>query len=285
MSTIKSLFSVLCSLAMFASGLCYSQDTLIIFTYPSEKEIDVAIEATSMFAEGKYKYSYNVNSSLSSEQVVSDFDVVHLSPVDSIRNPNGWWGSIAPATIVRVSWSGSDTVYMVPPGGTLAGFSFSSVGLPAVGDFYATGWIPLPGFTHEEWPDSIIGGVFPENSFHGRTLVPRTPPTPFTALTFLDTIKSYITESRTLGWIGTQATADKYTAFINSAQSHLASSPPQRGVAKAKLDSVLTNVYPDSGAGTITSEAYALLRFNTEYVLKKLREEDEERRVIEGKEK
>ena len=103
------------------------------------------------------------------------------------------------------------------------------------------------------------------------TLSARTPPTPFDAPNFLDTIKSYIDESRTLGWIANQATADKYTRLVDSARSNLDAN--NRGITKAKLDSVLLSANADSSS-TLTSEAYALLRFNTEYVLKKLREED-----------
>jgi hypothetical protein len=109
---------------------------------------------------------------------------------------------------------------------------------------------------------------------------PKLPPTPFSALTFLDTITSYISESRTLGWIGNDPTANKYKQLIDTARFHLHAN--NRGVTKAKLDSVLVNVYPDSASGAITSEAYALLRFNTEYVLQKLREEEE---GLDGKKK
>jgi hypothetical protein len=40
--------------------------------------------------------------------------------------------------------------------------------------------------------------------------------------------------------------------------------------ARAMLESVLRNVRQDS-TGTLTGEAYALLRFNTEYLLHQLR--------------
>jgi len=113
-------------------------------------------------------------------------------------------------------------------------------------------------------------------NYNGWTLGPASIDSPFVAINFLDTIKSYVNESLTLNWITTQATANKYTALIDSAKTNLAATPTRRGTAKAKLDSVIVNVYPDSAAGLLTSEAYALLRFNTEYVLTKLREEDSE---------
>jgi hypothetical protein len=219
---------------------------------------------------------------------------VHYGRVTSVSfssRPSHWTGSISNELMGGwfTTWS-----FLLPPGQNLAGFGLQSKGLPTIRTARISPYLDIEQFPDPETmptveaADSIVNlidslrAVLPR---HVKTVAPTNPPDPFTALTFLDTIKSYITESRTLGWITTQATADKYTALMNSAQAHLSSTPPLRGVAKAKLDSVLVNVYPDSGAGTITSEAYALLRFNTEYVLKKLREEDEQGKVIDGKEK
>jgi len=167
-------------------------------------------------------------------------------------------------------WFAEDSLSNIPPGNNLTGYTVISQGLPAIFSFYIRGHVFIPVF-EEGTPDSTIGGDVFENSFKGRTIAPRIPPTPLNGLNFLDTVKSYITESRTLGWITNDPTANKYGRLIDTARFHLQAN--NRGVTKAKLDSVLVNVYPDSAAGLITSEAYALLRFNTEYLLKKLSEE------------
>jgi len=160
----------------------------------------------------------------------------------------------------------------------MGGFSFGSTGLPMIANSYFEGNAPLLAFTAE--PPQLLYDlldtidVFPHNTVVRRTLGPANPPSPLNGLGFLDTIKSYINESRTLGWITNDPTANKYKRLIDSAKAGLAGNPPRRGMTKAKLDSVLVSVYPDTAAGTLTSEAYALIRFNTEYVMKKLREED-----------
>jgi hypothetical protein len=273
------------------AGMSYS-DTLI----PATK-IDPSVECSITKEGDLYAFSYSISLSPMSQQYLLSFMVAHPAPIVTPTKPNLRWsqGEFAQYRVwewanTRVNPSGLwSATTDIAPGSSLGGFSFKSAGLPAIVNSYFEGNVRGMAFSAE--PPQLLYDlldtirIFPYNTVIRSTVGPKDPPTPFSSLSFLDTISSYITESRTLGWITTQATADKYTALINSAQSHLASTPPLRGVAKAKLDSVLVNVYPDSGAGTITSEAYALLRFNTEYVMKKLREEDEERNAVEGKEK
>jgi len=249
-------------------GEVAAQDTLLILVYPSGREIDVNIVATAEQVVGLYRYSYLINSSLQSEQNVNWFEVQGSSLVDSIFSPTGWRGD--PYGIrALVSWWARDSLYRIAPGTSLGGFSFAASGLPAIQTYYAQGWFPIPVVNVE--PDSIVNDDMAGNMINGKTIGPRTPLAPFNGMTFLDTITSYISQSRTLGWITNDPTANKYKRLIDTARFHLQAN--NRGVTKAKLDSVLVNVYPDSAAGLITSEAYALLRFNTEYLLKKLSEE------------
>jgi hypothetical protein len=275
-------FGHVCALLLIGTICASSQDTL--FVYPSMADV-IPTVAMSVVRNGQssYEYAYLLGNGQQAAQDIWIFMIAVRSEIASSQSPQAWRASRAfRPSVSTVFWGSNTPSEFISPGQTLSGFVFHSLGLPSIRTFYAVGRVEPPEGDFEIAPGT--NDIF-ANSAQGQTLGPADPPTPFHTLTFLDTIKSYITESRTLGWITTQATADKYTALINSAQVNLASSPPQRGVAKAKLDSVLTNVYPDSAAALLTSEAYALLRFNTEYVLKKLREEDEERRVIEGKEK
>jgi len=271
MITLNRFLGLFClhGIIITMPSIAMSQDTLFIFTFPSAKEIDISVLSSVQPVTGKYRYEYEINSLPSSDQMVYQFSLVHQASVESLTAPSGWDVSIEFGPWPYVSWGFSDTTYGIIPGGSMSGYNLVSEGLPTIGDFFAQGWVPVPILEAE--PDSIVGGEFPDDNLQGKTLVPRTPPTPFHALTFLDTITSYISQSRTLGWITNDPTANKYKRLIDTARFHLQAN--NRGVTKAKLDSVLVNVYPDSAAGLITSEAYALLRFNTEYLLKKLSEE------------
>jgi len=263
-------------------GVSYT-DTLV----PATRIAPVV--ACAVAKEGEvFRFTYTVSLLPTSQQYLSSFMVSHPAPILNPSKPNVRWSQGEFAQYKVWDWSNSlmdpsglwTPTTDVAPGGSMSGFSFRSIGLPTTVSSYMEGNAPLLAFTAE--PPQLLYDlldtidVFSYNTVVRRTLGPRDPPTPFKSLTFLDTIKSYVIQSRTLNWITTQAAANKYTTLIDSAQSHLAANPPERGIAKAKLDSVLLSVHPDSTAGLITSEAYALLRFNAEYVLTKLREEDSE---------
>jgi hypothetical protein len=166
---------------------------------------------------------------------------------------------------------------VVLPSTTLDSIVITSRGIPGLRRYVAEPYLP----------DSVLGLILPDEddtsaaalrqaqsdsirqslSAKGWTVGPVAPDSPFISLNFLDTLNSYITQSRSLGWITNDPTANKYKRLIDTARSNLQANI--RGVTKAKLDSVLINVHTDS-ASTLTSEAYALLRFNTEYLLSKL---------------
>jgi hypothetical protein len=195
-----------------------------------------------------------------------------IVPVGFPHSPGIWHGGFSNAlTAVFIG-----TAQLILPGDSLSGFVMTSKGLPGMRycivkpDFDVVALFPNPEedttFTAEQ-----IDSIREATKFRGFTVGPYAPPEIFNGLTFLDTIKSYINQSRTLGWITNDPTANKYKRLIDTARFHLQAN--NRGVTKAKLDSVMVSVYPDSAAGLITSEAYALLRFNTEYLLKKLSEE------------
>jgi hypothetical protein len=264
------LHLIMLSLWMAATSIGYAQDTLWIFTFPSDSNVSVTVHSSVTSYSGGYTYNYSLTSATSSEQNVEGFFIDHGSSIDSIASPNQWLGepSGLPSEISHsIMWGSLDSLADIFPGVQLGGFKITSSGLPSVYRFYAKGFSETPILDGE--PDSLIGGDVFENSFKGLTIAPKDPPLPFNSLAFLDTIKTNINQSRTLGWITDDPTANKYTAFIDSARYDLLAN--RHGVTKSKLDLVLQNVDTDSG-NTLSSEAYALLRFNTEYVLKKLRE-------------
>jgi hypothetical protein len=259
-------------------GTAYT-DTLIPAT-----RIDPAVECSVSDDGGVYLYSYSVSLSSASQQYLVSFMISHPATIHNATKPNSRWtqGEFAQHKVWDWSNTKMDSSGLwtpttdVAPGDSLGGFSIRSAGLPAIVSSYFEGNAPLLAFSAEpptkmyDLLDPIL--VFPNNTIIRRTLGPKDPPTPFNSINFLDTIKTYINESRSLGWITNDPTANKYTAFIDSARSNLQAN--RRGVTKSNLDLILQNVDADSG-GTLSSEAYALLRFNTEYVMNKLREYEE----------
>ena len=104
-------------------------------------------------------------------------------------------------------------------------------------------------------------------NYYGWTIGPTAPPINFIATVWCDTLISYTTHSRTLGWIKDDATENKYLGYFASAKTKLVQ---QDNVgARTVLLQVLKDVDIDSTAN-LTSEAYALICYNTKYLLAQL---------------
>ena len=235
-----------------------------IFVYPSVKEIDIDIRAKVTLQSSKYIYEYELTSLLSSQQDVWTFDVFFEGVIENLEAPINWEGEVGRG-VPRISWGANDTLSFILPGATLEGFRYKSTELPSIQQFLSSGWVPIPVLQTE--PDFIIGDSIFENSKIGKTIAPRPAPVPFDASTFLDTLKSYTSQSLALLWIANQTTADKYEGYFSTAQTELQQADTT--AARSELQTVLQEVEQDSGS-VLTSEAYALLRFNTEFLLDQL---------------
>jgi hypothetical protein len=208
-----------------------------------------------------YRFTYVLENKFESLQKVDNIRVICLSDsVFNISSRTRWSGYFKKA--VFVDWN---TLFIHPnfvrQGQADSSFAFSSFGLPSILKCFVQGY-----------NGASYSGDASTNSFQAFVVAPADPPSPFVADHFLDTLRTYITQSRALGWITSDQARNKYLRFVDTAKAYLQASI--RGVTKARLDSAILSVYPDSVAGLLTSEACALIRFNTEYVLQKLREED-----------
>jgi len=162
----------------------------------------------------------------------------------------------------------------IKPGGERDGFVLSSKGLPAIRNFTA---VPIfdpndyyPSVDNVGNPDSLARIVNQEREaikYHGYTIGPSAPLLNFISTAWCDTISNYITQSNSLGWIPSQATANKYLGYFSTVKTQLQANDGT-GV-RTILQAVLVDANADSTTN-LASEAYALIRYNTEYLMKQL---------------
>ncbi len=220
-----------------------------------------------------YKYSYVLSLLPSSQQHLLSFATVHPATILSPEKPNNTWMMLAlnqqlwewSNSLVNTSGLHSDTTN-IAPGHSLGGFSFKSAGLPAIVNSYLAGNAVGLAFTGE--PPSLMEEllaplrVFPNDHILRKTICPTPPPT-ITTTAFTDTISSYTTQARALNWILDQSTANKYTGLLGRVHSDL--NQQNKNMAVLRLDTAVAQVQQDSVVH-LMSEAYALLRFNVEYL-------------------
>ena len=223
------------------------------------------------------KYNYKVYNNSSSTQYINRFDI--YCKMDSITNkinpnissPVGWQNSLY---YTVVSWDDNIDDFMsiltfkykIKPGTELDNFSFEAQGLPSIVEVYLRGlnYDLAQGDDNYNKVDDYI-----HNSVIDTTVGPSNPPSPFIPEEFLDTLINYNNQSYNLGWVKDEQTRDKYDNYFNNAKNYL--NQNNNNAAKSELQKVLTDCNADS-SNVLTSEAYALLYFNTDYLIKQIPE-------------
>jgi hypothetical protein len=197
---------------------------------------------------------------------------------------------------IRCAWSASFSVegfvgwfrllpqLRLQPGAEMDGLIMTSLAIPGIRRFVVSpSYSPKPKVavtpenedslymnTPETTPEEEDAFQQLEDSIkvRGFTIGPTPPPFPFIAGVFLDSLSKYAVQSWQLGWIHNQATANKYLEYFSSAKTNLRSN--NANGAQAILQTVLRDANADS-TSNLSTEAYALIRYNTEYLLARLR--------------
>ena len=171
-----------------------------------------------------------------------------------------------------VAWFGTNTLEP-KPGETVDSLVMMSKALPGIRAFEDMPYFNIYEFfpniedttSHMtiEQMDSIREAV----NYYGWTIGPSAPPINFIPTVWCDTLTSYTTQSRSLGWIKDDATENKYLGYFTSIKTKYLQ---QDNVgARTVLLQVFKDVDIDSTAN-LTSEAYALICYNTKYLLAQL---------------
>jgi hypothetical protein len=269
--TLKNLGSLL-FFVFCMPPLSFSQDTLKIFRFPPIDQIDVVVKARVIGQTGKLRFEYDIESLLTSRQTIWAIDIPFDATPHNTSSPNGWFAIVGGRT-ETIGWGSRDSVFNIQPGQILSGFGYESEGLPSIRLTYLAGWAEPPELTFE--PDSVVGEDVLEASKKVLTVGAAKPPTPFIPLAFLDTLTSYKHQAFALGWIKNQGIVQSLDAKLDNAKRQLQrnNTTAARNTLQAFLNEVEAlwkgEEHPYGGK-QITSEAYALLKFNAEYLVSKL---------------
>lgn len=250
----------------------YSPNQLSLDQFLPANRLSISTNAYVALLDSMYDYSYTWMNSNGSKQAIQRLYLVGVKSGSQPKTPNSKWMSVAWPDTPVVGWTSlAYAEEMIRPGHTKSGFGLLSVGLPGISRYFAQGWRPLPTASSNGAPptiDQYRDDIF-TNSVEGDTVAPKHLVTPFSCLYGLDSLRSFVSQSRSLGWINDDQRALKYTTFVDSALAQLQRSDSR--LLRATVDSILSNASRDS-AISLTSEAYALIFFNAEYLLTQLPE-------------
>lgn len=244
-------------------------NTKVIF--PPRNHIDIAVNCRVIDKLDTLFFYYDIFNKAASKQSVEDMRIwCESQNVVCISSPPYWDFSSRSGRGFGWSTMIDYTTGQIRIGKSVSGFGIKAMSLCTIENFHSHGFNGVGALgTIPESLDKLklIVKDDLENAVWGKTIVPADPPSPFIPSNFIDTLTNYTAQSRSLGWINDQATADKYSGYFSSVKASLQQN--NTGAARTVLQQVLQQVNIDS-TNNLTSEAYALIRYNTEYLLSQL---------------
>lgn len=222
------------------------------------------LKFASSFEEGEFRQYYPAAANL-------------VESVGFPSLPNSHWDAV----IAHNSVASFATDTLLPaPGSTVSGFTMMSKAPPGIRAFTA-----YPDFNvYEFYPDidedttaaldsaynliyAYVDSMKNTVNYHGWTIAPTAPPLNFSYASWIDTLISYKHQSVSLGWIDNKGIANSLDSKLNSAKKKLAAGDST--AAKSILNAFVNEVEAQNGKH-LTSEAYALLKYNAIYLIAKL---------------
>ena len=239
-------------------------------TFLPANRLIVNVSCSVALPQDSLKYNYIWGNSAASNQRMDIFVLEGISASFSSITMGGWMYMGRRRALNAYEWTsgfGSSELINSIKSGSTNGLTITSTNLPAICKFYIQGYRPFPDVYGNPNLTQLFKDDLLNNSFIGFTLGPTSLPNNFNAIKFLDTLNNYLIQSRSLGWIRNDSTKNKYLKYFKTARIKLMQK--DSGGARTALLPIIQNVVADS-VSMLTSEAYALIRYNTEYLINTL---------------
>ncbi len=280
-----------------------SEDTLITFSYEPPTKIDPIIQSfVSITVDGKYLYRYKITNGTHAQQNLNEFSLHYDSTVwVESRTPETSWRNYTlrmrdysdlhqPERVSTWVWRGDQGLEAT---WYIDSCIIASEGLPTTTDSYCQAKRRILVWPADQKDPSNINisarllhlEVYPNANVLRKTIGPKPPPNPFVLLPFLDTLLSYTRQSAQLGWLGINRDDDcddderPDDGVVRNIENRLQKARRElvRGdsvKARRELEKLVRKVdrLQRRGERVMTSEAYALLKYNTEYLIEQLPE-------------
>lgn len=243
--------------------------------YEPANKLDAVVEvgAVHIPEDNGFRYSYILTNLPSSTRKLQSLYLETQAPVHEVNTPDASWYS-RPLTaylrgVFKVSdgWGWSDTLWAragLLPGEKVEGMSFLSPGLPGIVRCFVRNYRDAKG-VGEEMPEELVDAIAQMNWEipQGVTVGPVEPPRRVQPAAFARKILEMLEVSVEQGWIESPSVAQEMRVLLGNAAAAFDRGELER--ASDLLESLLKRV-EEENEQTLLSEAYALLKFNVEFL-------------------
>ncbi|MBO6794531.1 MAG: hypothetical protein JJ895_11515 [Balneolaceae bacterium] len=227
--------------------------------------LDAALSVQVASIGTKFRYNFSVFNSEESLQSIEDIALKNLAtPPSTVILPKNWefspnmsnglisWSIKIPLDYFRES--------LIKPGESTDSLSFYSLGIPRVSSFFIQGNNGKYGISSSS--------VLMSNSFSGYILGPWLPDSTMSLDSFTDTLETFCFRScEELGWANDGTVCGQLEDDLSEIKTNL-----QEGdsLSAANAISDFIELVEQEKDESLTSEGYALLFFNAEYLRRRL---------------
>jgi hypothetical protein len=250
-----------------------------VFEPGTKMNITLDCNLSTSSSEDTLEYSYKVKNGIDSKQKLGVLILGFGHGLQiSGKTPKGWYGGQdyqQGGAKVADQWSwfpAGKNSKALAPGAILSGFSLECRSLPLIGNAYVQGQVrKIPWAA--QFKDANFRNrlsrlwVFPANYICLRTIVPGVIPHGVEGRTLLDTLISYKHQALALKWIDNEGIANSLDQKLENAKEKLIS---RDSVAARNILTAFVNEVEAQKDKHLTSEVYALLKFNAEYLIDRL---------------
>ena len=199
-----------------------------------------------------------------------------LVPV-GLYSPKNWGGG--PSVLGTFGWGSDDVPYRIHPGQSLSGFRMISRGLPGIRTMTIYPRMPFELLARDDDPpeeQARKDALIEEVAFKGKTVGPTAPPANLVALDFLSYLMDLKHQAQQLGWITNPGVENSLDVKLDQVKKKLQAGDTKaaKNVLNAFINEVSAQGCPKSegcpSGKHLMPEAWALLKFNAEFLLGKL---------------
>ncbi|MFH0988579.1 MAG: hypothetical protein V1799_01015 [bacterium] len=240
------------------NGQLYSRCVPPQITALPKNKVIVTIRSKVSKYEDSFQFSYRLINSSESIQRIENFVLVRGT--NNIFNVTGRdkWEFILSEKKPLLIWEDLDGENLMAQSDVDSSFSFTTNALPGIQLFFVQG---------NNGPISTKD-IY-DNSVKGKTIGPVDPSSQFIPINWIDTLITYKHQAIELDWILNKGITTSLDQKLENARQQL-----QKGNTKTArniLEAFVNEVEAlNKQENQITSEAYALLKYNAEYLISKL---------------
>lgn len=256
---------------------CCSQDSsLNQGVYIPGNLVDPNIEVSVDFnsANNLYTYVYSIENETTAPRLLYSFSIHKNADITDLNNPTKIWiaNIIERESIVRWHY-GRGAIKGIKPGSMETGFSFNSNGMPSIVPAFASSntfmGFPDEGPTNLELQNKLDSLEQATQHVNLNTIGPRRLADDIDNTSLLDTLYSYLNFSCDTTWIENQGICRSLETKLDNTRQQLDHN--NNRAASNSLQSFINEVMALKDE-QLSSEAFALLYFNGQYLLERLQE-------------